>query len=177
VWNVSAVLFLMPVTGPLAQAVQLRPIQPEDRAFLYRVYGSARAAEMDLLDWDDAQKRSFLTMQFNAQHQYYASQFPDAHFDILELNNEAIGRLYTDRRQHEIHIIDITLLPECRGQGIGSALLQTLLDEAASTDKCVSIHVEQLNPAMRLYERLGFRLVQDGGIYKQMEWCPTYSRP
>jgi len=167
----------MPVTGSLAQAVQLRPVQPEDREFLYRVYGSTRAAELNLLDCDDTQKQIFLTMQFNAQHSYYSSQFPDAQFEILELNNEAIGRLYTDRRQHEIHIIDITLLPEFRGQGIGSALLQKILDEAASTDKCVSIHVEQLNPAMRLYERLGFRLVQDGGIYKQMEWRPTYSRP
>lgn len=160
------------MTGSLAQAVQLRPIQPEDRAFLYRVYGSTRTSEMDFLDWNDTQKQAFLTMQFNAQHQYYASQFPNAHFEILELNNEAIGRLYTDRRQHEIHIVDITLLPEFRGQGIGSALLQMLLGEATAINKCVSIHVEQLNPAMRLYKRLGFRMVQDDGIYKQMEWCP-----
>ena len=57
-----------------------------------------------------------------------------------------------------------------RGQGIGGALLQKLIDEAASTAKCVSIQVEQSNSAMRLYKRLGFIEVGDGGIYKQMEW-------
>ena len=154
----------------LVEAVQLRPLQPEDRAFLYNLYCSTRAGEMALFDWDDMQKQAFLTMQFNAQHHYYTSQFPNAHFDILELGNEAIGRLYTDRHQHEIHIIDITLLPGLRGQGIGGALLKALLAEAASTDKCVSIQVEQLNPAMRLYQRLGFTVVQNDGIYMQMKW-------
>ena len=154
------------------EAVQLRPIRYEDMDFLYTVYATTRAGEMALVDWDDTQKQAFLTMQFNAQHQYYVSQFPNANLDILEMNKEGIGRLYTDRLQHKIHIIDITLLPEFRGQGIGSNLIQKLLDEAAPTDKCVSIHVEQSNPAMRLYQRLGFRMVQDDEIYKQMEWSP-----
>jgi ribosomal protein S18 acetylase RimI-like enzyme len=161
---------LMPVPDAMVEAVQLRPIQPEDRTFLYHLYSTTRAGEMALLDWDDTQKQAFLTMQFDAQHRYYTSQFPNADFDILELGNEAIGRLYTDRCRHEIHIIDVSLLPKFRGQGIGSALLQSLLAEAASADKCVSLRVEQLNPAMRLYQRLGFTVVQDDGIYKQMRW-------
>jgi ribosomal protein S18 acetylase RimI-like enzyme len=141
-------------------------------AFLCAMYATTRVGEMALIDWDDAQKQTFLTMQFNAQYQHYVAQFPNASQDILELDNERIGRLYTDRLQHKIHIIDITLLPEFRGRGIGGILLQKLLDEAAAAGKCVSICVEQSNPAKRLYQRLGFRMVQDDGIYGQMEWCP-----
>jgi ribosomal protein S18 acetylase RimI-like enzyme len=154
------------------KAVQLRPIRPDDRAFLYTVYAATRADEMALFGWDDAQKQTFLSMQFNAQHQYYFSQFPHASFAILELNNEGIGRLYIDRQQHKIHLMDIALLPEFRGQGIGGALLRQLIDEAASTRKCVSIQVAHHNPAMRLYQRLGFVEVGDGGMYRQMEWHP-----
>lgn len=127
---------------------------------------------MALLGWDDTQKQTFLNMQFNAQQQYYATQFPCAHREILELDNVVIGRLFTDRRQNKIHLIDISLLPQFRGQGIGTFLLNGLLAEATSTDKCISIHVERSNPAMRLYQRLGFKLEQDDGIYLQMEWRP-----
>lgn len=117
--------------------------------------------------------QAFLNMQFNAQQQYYAAQFPDAHWEILELDNVAIGYLCTDHRPNKIHLIDISILPQFRGQGIGSFLLKGMLAEAASLDKCVFIHVEQSNPAMRLYQRLGFKLEQDDGIYLQMEWRPS----
>ncbi len=46
------------------QTISLRPITAEDVDFLYRVYASTRADEMKLVDWDDAQKRAFLEMQF-----------------------------------------------------------------------------------------------------------------
>lgn len=150
----------------------LRPSQAADKAFLFQVYASTRIGDIALLNWDESQKLTFLDMQFNAQHHYYTTQFPDAHWDILELEGEGIGRLYTNRRDHEIHIIDITLLPEFRGKGIGSSLLQALMDEAASLNKYVLVHVAQFNPAIRLYQRLGFRLVSDDGMYKRMEWNP-----
>ena len=65
---------------------------------------------------------------------------------------------------------DIALLPEHRGAGIGGRLLQDLLTEAAASGKRVSIHVERFNPAMRLYERLGFTKQEEVGVYFRMEW-------
>ena len=68
--------------------------------------------------------------------------------------------------------MDIALLPEHRGAGIGSAVLRGLLAEAAAAGKPVRIHVERLNPARRLYERLGFAPIEDKGVYYLMEWRP-----
>ena len=99
--------------------VRLRPIGPEDQAFLYEVYASTRADEMARLDWHEAQKRAFLRMQFEAQHKDYTARYRGARFDIMELDGEPIGRLYVDRRKGEIHVIDIALLPAYRGRGIG----------------------------------------------------------
>lgn len=50
--------------------------------------------------------------------------------------------------------------------------MQDVLDRAASAGKKVRIHVEHNNPALRLYERLGFEQVEEQGIYYLMEWRP-----
>ena len=85
--------------------------------------------------------------------------------------SEPIGRLYVDRRTEEIRIIDIALLPEYRGKGVGSKLIRALLDEAEQERMPVRIHVERFNPALRLYRRLGFKVVEDEGVYYLMEWA------
>lgn len=148
----------------------LRPAGEADLDFLYLLYASSRADEMAMLDWSKQQKEAFIRMQFDAQHLYYHEQFSTAKFDIIELDNKAIGRLYVDRRVDEIRIIDIALLPEYRGKGIGGEFMKSLIDEAASSKLSVTIHVEHNNPAMRLYQRLGFRHIRDEGVYYFMEW-------
>ena len=150
----------------------LRPETEQDQEFLYRLYASTRADEMAIVDWSDEQKESFLRMQFNAQHSYYLDNYPSARFDIVEQQDEPIGRLYVDRSDDEIRVIDIALLPKHRGRGLGSRLMRALLDEAAEVGKPVSIHVERFNPAMRLYQRLGFAPIADEGVYKLMKWSP-----
>ncbi len=153
--------------------VDLRPIGPADREFLYRLYASTRQAEMSLLDWSDAEKEEFLRMQFEAQHRYYVEQFPAARLDVVLREGEPIGRLYVDRRDDEIRLIDIALLPEHRGGGIGGAMMRELLVEAREAGMPVRIHVERFNPAMRLYRRLGFERLEEQGVYDLMEWRPS----
>ncbi len=152
--------------------VTLRPTQTDDEAFLYRVYAGTRADEMALLDWSEAETEDFLRMQFKAQHTFYHDQFGGALFDVVALEGEPVGRLYVDRRESEIRVIDIALLPEFRNRGIGGALMRDLLDEGAETGKPVTIHVEASNPAMGLYQRLGFVHVADESVYRLMEWRP-----
>lgn len=154
----------------MSLGIDLRSAQDADLDFLYRLYASTRAAEMALVDWSDEQKQQFLRMQFDAQHRFYHEHFTEAAFDIIRQKGQDIGRLYVDRRPAEIRIIDIALMPEYRGQGIGGDIMQALLDEAAADDKSVTIHVEHNNPALSLYQRLGFRHVSDEGVYYLMEW-------
>lgn len=152
--------------------ITLRPVTPGDEAFLYRVYASTRTRELASLDWDNAQKEAFLQMQFAAQHRFYLEQFPQAEFRIVYLDGEPIGRLYADRRDDEIRIVDLALLPEHRNQGTGTTLLREILTEGQRTGLPVRIHVEGRNPAMSLYHRLGFRKVGEHGIYHLMERSP-----
>src|SRR5206468_633255 len=122
--------------------------------FLYQVYASTRLEELAVTGWDEAQRDAFLRQQFSAQHQYYQEHYAGATFDVIELDGQPIGRLYVARWENEIRIVDIALLPQYRRGGIGSALLKQVLAEGDAAGKPVSIHVEQFNPALRLYERL-----------------------
>ena len=165
------VLFVQVKRSPL-NGVTLRPMTHDDLPFLRRVYAGTRANELAQTPWGDEEKQAFLDMQFQAQHTHYQKHFPEASYQIIEQRGEPIGRLYLDRRPDELRIIDIALLPEKRGGGIGGTLMRRILDEAALVGKPVRIHVERNNPAMQLYDRLGFRKVEDQGVYWLMERLP-----
>lgn len=149
---------------------QMQTQQSTDLPFLFQVYVSTREEELSVVPWTAEQKESFLRMQFDAQYRYYQEHYPDARFDLIIFMGERIGRLYVDRRDKEIRIIDIALLPEFRNLGVGSRLLQELLDEGDSQKKPVSIHVETSNPAMSLYKCLGFKMIKEVGVYHLMEY-------
>ena len=150
--------------------ISLRPITPEDEPFLAALYASTRAQELALTNWSDEQKAMFCRMQFNAQTTDYRRNYPDASFDIIERDGAAAGRLLVLRTDEKIHVIDIALLPEHRGAGIGTRLLKELQAEARAAGTKLTIHVEQFNPARRLYERLGFQQVEEKGVYLLLEW-------
>jgi ribosomal protein S18 acetylase RimI-like enzyme len=143
-----------------------------DLPFLKRVYASTRAEELAVTPWSDAQKAAFVDMQFRAQHADYQTNYPDADWLVIMRGGDEIGRLYLGRWPNEHCIIDIALLSEHRGKGLGEALLRDLMDEAAACGKTVRIYVEKFNPAMRLYRRLGFKTEEDKGVYDLMRWMP-----
>jgi ribosomal protein S18 acetylase RimI-like enzyme len=151
-------------------AARLRPATAGDRALLERVYASTRAEELAQTQWSDEQKAQFCAAQFTAQDVYYREHYPTAQFSVIEHDGQPAGRLYVDRWENEIRVMDITVLPEHRGAGIGTKLLRDLQDEAAAAGKPLSIHVEKFNRALALYERLGFQVREDKGIYLLMDW-------
>jgi ribosomal protein S18 acetylase RimI-like enzyme len=156
-------------------AIMLRPTRAEDETFLRRLYASTREAELAPLPWTDAQKETFLAQQFDAQDLHYRTHFPAASFEVIEREGAPRGRLTIDRRDDEICVLDIALVPEQRGMGIGGALLRGLLAEAEAKGQRVVLHVQHANPALRLYRRLGFRALRDEGIYLLLAWCPLGS--
>lgn len=151
-------------------SVQFRQVSETDLPFLCELYGTTRADELARVDWTNDQKQQFITMQFEAQHSHYQNYFPDADYLIVCQGDHPIGRLYIDRRESEIRLIDIALIPDVRSQGLGGAMLQTLIEEARQSEKSLSIHVEKNNPAMALYLRLGFVKIEDQGVYDLMAW-------
>ena len=159
--------------SPAASNITLRPVGPDDYDFLLEVYGSTRAEELALVPWTNEQQKAFIRSQFAAQQDYYAQKYPAASHDIIVSDNRQVGRLYVARLDHEIRIVDITLLPGERNAGIGSYLVKQLLVEAERTGRAVRIYVEEFNPSLHLFERLGFSPSEQQGIHLLMQWNPS----
>jgi ribosomal protein S18 acetylase RimI-like enzyme len=151
----------------------LRQALPGDAELLYRIYASTRDEELAVVPWDAATREAFLRMQFAAQDSYYRSTFRSTSYDLIVRGEEVLGRLYVDRAEEAWLVLDLALLPEHRGNGIGTRLLTRVQAEAAAAGKPVRMHVERYNPAQRLYSRLGFKQIADEGVYLLLEWQPT----
>jgi ribosomal protein S18 acetylase RimI-like enzyme len=151
-------------------ALTLRPAEPDDEPFLFRVYASTRADEMAACGWDEVQQEAFLRLQFTAQRLAYGAQFPDADHRIILYNDLLIGRMLIDRRDEEIYLVDITLLAEHRGGGIGTSLIRDLQAEGAAASKPVRLRVMKTNRAVSFYEHLGFSKIDESSTHFQMEW-------
>jgi ribosomal protein S18 acetylase RimI-like enzyme len=156
-------------SGP---AVELRPVGPDDRPFLLRVYASVREPELEMAGFPPEQRGAFVAQQFEAQGRHYEESYEGASFDLVLVGGEPAGRLIVARWPAELRIADIALLPEHRGRGIGGGLLRSLVAEAEERGVKASVHVERFNPALALYRRLGFAAVAERGAYLLLERAP-----
>lgn len=158
--------------------IQLRPVEERDNLFIEAVYRSTREDELNLTNWSEQQKNVFISMQSKAQLAEYKLKFPGAAFQIILYKKKPAGRFYTWENDHEIRLIDITLQLPFRGKGIGSSLLQKLIEKSNKIQKKISLHVEPGNPALQLYQRLGFIHIKNNGRHYYMERNPeVFSKP
>jgi ribosomal protein S18 acetylase RimI-like enzyme len=153
--------------------VACRTASEGDSEFIYTVYASTRTEELARVPWTLQERERFLRQQFRAQDHSYRNNYPGAEFLIIVVDGADAGRLYVHRRPEEIRIMDVALLPGFRGQGVGTYLLKEFLREGEMSSRIVTIHVETFNPALRLYQRLGFSQVAENGVYFLMEWRPS----
>jgi GNAT superfamily N-acetyltransferase len=156
-----------------------RPVTDDDRLFITRVYGSTRCEDSAATPLNLAQIAALMLLEFRAQEAHFQKHYPQADRLVITGRGSAgrlydIGRLYIERWPAEHGIIDIALLPDYRRHGAGEVLLRDLMDEAAEAGKTLSILVRKLNPAIRLYRRLGFVAAQDKGSCDLMRWSPGH---
>jgi GNAT superfamily N-acetyltransferase len=157
-----------------SRLLSFRPASSQDEAFLIAVYGSARAEELALTNWDETQRMAFLKMQFAAQLSHYREHYPNGEQLIIRMNGSDVGRLYVANIAEEIRILDITILPENRNSGIGTPIIRELMDEAKGLGKPLRIWVESFNRSLGLFEKLGFVRVDEHGYSLLMECRPTF---
>lgn len=149
-----------------------RPVRPEDQEFQFRLYASTRQAEIAAFGWNSAQQEAFLRMQFMAQQNWYRTAYPQATWEIIELERTPVGRMIVLRGGESTTLVDIALLGEYRGRGIGGGLLRELLEQGREAKVPVRLQVLKTNPAARLYLRLGFITTREDEMYLQMEKHP-----
>lgn len=150
-------------------SISLRPANDGDQSFLFELYRDTRAEEMVAWGWDAAQQQVFLSLQFRARNTSY-SAYPNTEHSIILTDNRPIGRLLISSMESEIRLVDIALLSEARGFGIGAKLIAKLFQQAGDEGKSLRLHVEQFSRALRLYQRLGFQILEDTGTQYFMEW-------
>lgn len=157
----------------MTDRVELRPVvMPDDEDFLKDLYFSTRD-DLNLLPLEEAQKQALIAMQYSAQKQQYAVQYPNAGHDLILSGQAPIGRLLVDRAPDKIYLVDIALLPEHRGSGFGTAVMNDLVEEAENSGAVLSLHVMKTNPAARLYNRMGLAVTADDGLYLEMQKFPA----
>jgi ribosomal protein S18 acetylase RimI-like enzyme len=150
--------------------LETAPASLNHGAFLYKLYVSTRIDEVTAWGWDDTTREHFLKMQWNAQSRYYADQYPNAEHSVVCFNGELVGRIMIDCTERDISLVDISILPEYRNQGIGTSLIAALQAEAERTGKSLRLTVLKGSPAVRLYERLGFETSQLNDLHYSMKW-------
>jgi ribosomal protein S18 acetylase RimI-like enzyme len=148
-----------------ASSVSLRAVVQSDMPSLQAMYNDSRAKEMQYFPFTGEQAAQFLQMQFTAQCQHYRSHYPNASYDCVLLGTEIIGRLYVSRENDDIQLIDILLFSSHCNRGIGSYLLNQLIQEANDSNRRITAHVALTNPARHLYQRLGFLEVESQDPY------------
>ena len=157
------------VRGTIDASLHLREEGDDDLPFLRTLYASTRAEELAPVPWPEEAKRAFLDHQFELQRAQYREHYVGAEWLVIEREAVPVGRLYLKRSSAELRLMDIALLPDARGQGIGTQLTQAVIDWATAQALTVTLHVEPFNPAYRMYQRFGFEHRRSTGIYHFLE--------
>ena len=161
----------MQPNGTHWKAIELRPVRASDEGFLLRVFSSTREPERYVAHWEDEEWSAFVRMQFDAQRRHYQTHFPDAKHRVVLRDGEPVGRIWVLRTRDEIRLLDVAILPEHRGCGIGTYLIRSLQADARAAGVPLRHSVELDNRgARRLYERLGFAAIETQGLHTLMEW-------
>ena len=152
--------------------ISFRRCTDADLNFLFRVFASTRQ-DITFSTIPEQQKQMLMQQQFQAQTLHYAKEFGSADFLIVMQGKAQIGRLTVNRSDDEIRVVDIAILPEWRGKGIGTKIISDLLNEGHVSDKPVRLHAEKAQRVVDFYKRLGFVVVNELEMHFFMECTPS----
>ncbi|KMW57530.1 Acetyltransferase, GNAT family [Candidatus Rhodobacter oscarellae] len=154
------------------ETVSFRVIHNKDQEFLFQLYASTRAQEMAQVPWDNQAKDEFLRSQFKAQTEGYSATYLRAVHRIIQVGESDIGRMIVDRQDECLRLIDLSIAPFWRRRGIGTGIVQSLMQEADGGKVPMRLAVFTFSPALALYTRLGFRKIGEMPHRSEMEWRP-----
>jgi len=142
--------------------------------FLRDLYCTSRDEEIATVDWPAKQIKTFLHAQFELQQKHYTKTYPQSLRQLIHFNGQPIGRLYLnhDQLKQQIHLIDITILPEYRKLGIGAHLMTNIITQAKAINWQVSLYVSQQKQALSWYKTMGFKVKSVENGYHFMTFEP-----
>ena len=148
----------------------LRPCAASDDAFLYDVFCTTWASEVAALPNQNLAQH-VLRIQHIAQERRFATNYPNQQRFVLVEDGEPAGRLYLQSVGDTVHVVDLTLLPRFREQGIGSRVIRDLVAQCTADGRSIRLRVSRRNRgAIDLVNRLGFSLVSVDDLENFFEW-------
>ena len=143
--------------------ITLRPATRADLDFLDELHSSAMRPHVERTHaWNP-----FL----------FRETFDVANSQVIQFEGKDIGYLKIRREPESLHLADIQLLEEYRNRGIGTWLIERILHEASQAGLSVWLRVLKGNPAMRLYQRLGFKVCEEADRHHCMAWPASRGQP
>jgi ribosomal protein S18 acetylase RimI-like enzyme len=147
------------------RGIELRAARQADAEFLYGLLKATMQAYVaQVWGWDEQWQRA-----------YFQEHFDPSQEQIVILEGEEIGVLAIEEKEDAVFLSKVYLLPEYQGQGIGTHLMRSVLDGAFGRGLPVTLRVLKVNPARRLYERLGFVVAGETETHTLMEARPPGS--
>ena len=153
-----------------AASISLRSETTEDEPFLRDLYLSVRDCETGIRELDPGARTRLLQEQFQFQRSDYRLRYPHANFLIVQANEQPAGRFYLNHAADSIHVIDISLLPEFQGHGVGSTLIRTVQAEARRSGRAVTLFAHPRRAGSGFYQRLGFVQKSVLGEHAALRW-------
>ena len=149
--------------GPSGEKLLLVPCREEDREYLWWLHRETMWEYVDKTwGWDEAFQRKKFDEGFD----------PPA-LQMIEIDGGAVGYIRVRREPDAIFLASIEIAPESQNKGIGSRLIEDLLREGERMELPVKLLVLRVNPARRLYERLGFECTNETETHFEMWRMPS----
>lgn len=144
----------------------LRPAADGDYDFAVGLYlESTKPLLVALGRWDEAR----VVRRFRRAFKLEQTQ-------VIHVNGSDIGWMHVSRAADGFHLHQLHLLERFRNRGIGTRLIEALLDNARREGRKVVLNVLRGNPAVSLYRRLGFRIVGEDAEKHIMQWRASSGR-
>lgn len=145
----------------------VRQATEADYAFLFHLYqASMKDYVTQTWGWDEA-----------AQQILFRERFEPTHVQIVVVDGRAVGALSVQQQPDTLVLANLQILPEAQKQGLGAAIIKMLLCQARELGVSVSLQVLKVNPARKLYERLGFTVIGETDTHYLMRTGPETTSP
>ncbi len=154
----------------ITDEITLRPLREDETEFWREIFYDSVRSHFLSLNLPESETDNLIEFQYQAQSLDYEKNYPLVSNNIVLFNAERVGRLIYSTEHGDLHIIEMAILTEFRGRGIGTKLFRWFFDESRRSGLPIRFYVEKGNPAFRLYRRLGFEVVADVNTHFQLAW-------
>lgn len=146
--------------------IYLRQIEESDKQDIFEIFLNSRPDMLSLISYGN-QNENVILSQFDLSQRYVDIRELDTRY-IIVYENKTIGTLYLRINEKKIEVVSFAILPLFRNKGIGTYLLNEIINKYSDEFE-IRLNVAWYNnEALKLYLRLGFEEIEDLGVYKEL---------